>query len=602
LERRFIIAANSKSIAADPHCDRLLNKKGLFPIASNIGYVHPEAELVVKYRTFAGSIGIIQDASLVNLKDIYSFKCDQASFHSLVEAFNDSSYIVYTFEGTPKRVTLILDFEKSDCSCFEEIARENPLIRLQAFDLPPTSITYIDSDTIRDPLYIYLAKKDRELYSVRTQIFLKTPHILTYLFSQVMSIDSKEHLNYIAVLKVLADNIRHLIEYRIKRIEKNHQDAWSKFYGERISFLDGGMSRIVSLPGTEPTGIRVGIYTVTPGEDDLDKREQWNLVSYVIGDVLGDRSLIEAENYQIDSKRLQEAARYILEPLTALNFLTSSDQKPYAMFIHGPLQNSFETYDELEPNYIPGLSGDFISSQHLSQKSISDFAGHLPENADGEKIWTACIPVYCWIMKNLFNQDVPVVGVVERARSKTFTWAILNMLIEDGVITMSGRNSIWNKISKYEIGDELLFGCILDEGEYIDPIPLPKNIKRRAHDRWQPVIGNFPTPYATMLKSNANNFPFRVELTRAFNLDEIKNIMSLLYHTSLLLPNYAFPVGIDIADKFAKIPDWLSKGISARLTASVLGKVLEYDDDRLLRQMRQLLARSPRDFFFRPRA
>ena len=81
----------------------------------------------------------------------------------------------------------------------------------------------------------------------------------------------------------------------------------------------------------------------------------------------------------------------------------------------------------------------------------------------------------------------------------------------------------------------------------------------------------------------------------------VNEIMSLIYHTALLLPNYAFPVGIDIADKYAKIPDWLSKGISARLTANILNRVLQTGNDRILRQVRQLLARSPRDFFFRPK-
>jgi hypothetical protein len=78
--------------------------------------------------------------------------------------------------------------------------------------------------------------------------------------------------------------------------------------------------------------------------------------------------------------------------------------------------------------------------------------------------------------------------------------------------------------------------------------------------------------------------------------------MSLLYHMSLLLPNYAFPVGIDIADKYVKIPDWLSKGVSASLTAAVLKKLLKSGDERALIQVRRLLALAPRDFFFRPKA
>ncbi len=58
--------------------------------------------------------------------------------------------------------------------------------------------------------------------------------------------------------------------------------------------------------------------TVTPGERDPEKRESWDLHSYVIGDVVNDRSLIRDENYRTYTKRLQEASRFIPESLRAL--------------------------------------------------------------------------------------------------------------------------------------------------------------------------------------------------------------------------------------------------------------------------------------------
>jgi hypothetical protein len=107
---------------------------------------------------------------------------------------------------------------------------------------------------------------------------------------------------------------------------------------------------------------------------------------------------------------------------------------------------------------------------------------------------------------------------------------------------------------------------------------------------------------ATMLKCSVNSFPYRVEFNSTKQIPEVEQIMNLLFHMSMLLPHYAFPVGLDIVDKYAKIPDWLSKGISERLTANILKKVLEQGDDRLLMQVRKLLSLSPRDFFFRPKA
>ena len=157
------------------------------------------------------------------------------------------------------------------------------------------------------------------------------------------------------------------------------------------------------------------------------------------------------------------------------------------------------------------------------------------------------------------------------------------------------------KVRKYEIEDEFLFGCVLEEGEYLTPVEVEKNLRRRAHPDWKPVVDQFPPVYSGMLKCSANAFPFRVEMNKTDTREATHSIMSLLFHTSRLLPNYAFPVGLDIVDKYAKVPDWLSQGISARLTASILQKVLQTGNDRLLRQVRQLLARSPRDFFYRPK-
>ncbi len=78
--------------------------------------------------------------------------------------------------------------------------------------------------------------------------------------------------------------------------------------------------------------------------------------------------------------------------------------------------------------------------------------------------------------------------------------------------------------------------------------------------------------------------------------------MDLVYHTSRLLPEYAFPVGLDIVDKYARVPDWLSKGVSAAIAAQVLAKAVTTGQPRVLQQVRKLLAQSPRDFYFRPQA
>jgi hypothetical protein len=601
MDQRFLVAISRAYYVDEPTVGKLLNQKKLFPIGGYLGFVADKAELTVKLRNpLTGNI-LAESASVHLNKDTFCLKLKPQTFIMLSEELIKTSTTLLVFEGSAESPRMVLYFDRTG-KLFDDLQSNDPTLRLEAYGLPPSKITPIESPLIAGPLYTHLCKLDQDLFSVRAQQFLRNPHILTYLFSHVMSLKSKDHINYISNLRIISDHLREFLRPRIRKIERNHSQLWGKYYGENISFLDGGMSRIVSLPGTEPMGIRVGIYTVKPGETDLEKREKWELSSYVIGDVLNDSSIINTQFYNTDTKRLQETARYILEPLTALKYIRETTEKSCVIFLHGPLQNAFETYDELDPYFIPGVDYGYLADNGITEDEIEKTIQHLPKDHRGQLIWNGCIAVYAYIMKKVSESNIPMVGVVERARSTAVTSASLGLLVHENIIPDSTRRELTSRIKKYEIDDEFLFGCILEEGEYLEPIHITKNVKRRAHDNWQPVIEQFPSVYCTMLKSSPNNFPYRVEFNRVDASTPVHDIASLLYHTSLLLPNYAFPVGIDIVDKYAKIPDWLSKGISARLTASILSKVLQTGNDRLLCQVRQLLARSPRDFFFRPKA
>jgi hypothetical protein len=127
-----------------------------------------------------------------------------------------------------------------------------------------------------------------------------------------------------------------------------------------------------------------------------------------------------------------------------------------------------------------------------------------------------------------------------------------------------------------------------------DGVMIIKNEPRRAQPIWKPVAEQYSNPYATILKTTDVSFPSRIEMNPAGREQEAV-LMRLLYHTARLLPRYAFPVGLDIVDKYAKVPDWLSRNISARLAASVLNRAMAEGNARLIAQVRQLLAHTPRD-------
>lgn len=598
---RELVVWASKYLQQDAACQKLLNKKNKLPVCDNSISINATAA-IIKCNLFEVGPSVDEETGI---STYYQYQCLNLSTEKLDtirKALHSSEYAFIIIEGVSTKPIITLYFSSVEEDIFAHLRHANQgYTELETYDLPPLSFTKVDSKPTQ-VIYAYLADKEPELFSVRAQQFIETPHILTSLMSQVMSLESEEHIGFVSVLKVLADHFRKFLQPYIKKVTTDHHQLWSKYYGDRVSFLDGGMSRIVCLPGTEPMGIRVGIYTVTPGEVNLSKREEWNLLPYVIGDTINDRTHIYDVEHQTDVKRLQEAARYILEPLTALRYVKSSGAPPKVIFLHGPLQNQFLTYDETEPNYIPGVSRRFLAEHGISESDVIARVSDIPQDHNRKRMWNGCIAVYAYIMKQIFASSTPFVGVVERSRSRTFTNAVLRMFADESVVPKSTRTKIWDKLNQYEIGDELLWGCILDEGEYIEPICMKVNANlRRAHEKWKLVVRQFPVPTATMLKCSANNFPFRIDFNNNENLTSIHDIISLVYHTALLLPHYSFPVGIDIADKYAKIPDWLSKGISERLAANALKKALDTGDNRILKQCRQLLALSPRDFFFRPK-
>lgn len=586
-----------RAMLVDHTAARHWSKQHQLPIAIKSRIATAGQNAVVKFRN-----GIVQicDTKISVDHDISFCEVPPSVWNTFAQQVTDSELLLVAIHGVPGAITIIPQFYRKTSELFDALVERNPGIRLESYDLPPRKATEINTGEIASLTYKVVSEKDPELYSISAHQFLNSSHILSQLFAQSAILESQDSIAFLDKIRIIADRLRAWLRPHIAKIERDHASTWATFYAEQVSFADGGVSRIVSLPGSTPTGVRIGIYTVVPGETDPLKREQWNLQSYIIGDVLSDRSLITEDDYQTDEKRYIEAARYILEPLSVLRFLET--EKPRCLLLHGPVQNKFETYAEIDPYYIPGVNKEFAEARGLSEQTVSTLVKELPRDTNGKKIWNSCVPIYVSIQKLLQTHSVPVVGVVERGASTSLTWAVLDLLVETGAITERAKRTLKNEIKRFDLQDELLFGCILDPGEYLQPLKVVKNSPHRAKDRWQGTIRQLPPVFSTMMKTSSYSFPFRVEFISRPPDTELADIIKLIYHTALLLPNYAFPVGIDIADKYAKIPDWLSKGVSAQLAASIFKRCIQSGDVRLLQQMRTLLGRSPRDFFYRPTA
>lgn len=600
---RFLIAIEGGWLTRQPKFARRVGEQNLLPLGVRAGSLDSDCRVLVKFRGVDNALSTDEDGRITSIKADFFLKSASLCRHLLSSPPGDRLLLLY-FEGTSREARCVVHLLRS--AFFTELEQEDPSLRLSSYQLPPTATTLIDAPHLVELVYSRLSRLDPELQGVHAANFLEAPHILVPLFEHVLGLSSTEQIEFPIQLKKLAEQIRTLLMHegsksvRIERIKRSHQNLWAEVRGDKIAFLDGGVARVAGIPGSEPLAMRVGIYAVRPGTENIREREQWVLKPYVVGDLLeylpGDRE--EANRSHDHRKRLQEAARYVLEALTAQRYLTEHPETRI-LFIHGPLVNQFAEYDEGEPNYIPCLAPAFLDKAGIERREVERRVQGIPP-VDGRQLWNHFMTVYGYLMAVLFESNHPVVGVVERARGTWLVEEVLRGLVGDGIVTESYIAKVRAIVKQFQISDDFLFGCILQEGEFITPVQITKNHPGKARDRWKRVVEQYPRPFASVIKTSDTSFPYRVEMNESAASTGDWFVFRLLYHMSRLLPRYAFPVGLDIADKYAKVPDWISRGVSARLSAEVLRRALQTGDPTLVHQVRIFLARTPRDFFFRP--
>ncbi|MBA3414756.1 MAG: hypothetical protein H0U10_05990 [Chloroflexia bacterium] len=115
---------------------------------------------------------------------------------------------------------------------------------------------------------------------------------------------------------------------------------------------------------------------------------------------------------------------------------------------------------------------------------------------------------------------------------------------------------------------------------------------------------SFPRVLGTYLQVSATTEPLRVEVFPDLGADQLHEAASRVYRYAQLLPGYGFPVGLDIADKFAHVPSWLTdaygKMIKLHLATSL--QTGEISDEALRKIIVQAIYLTNRDWLFRPDA
>lgn len=357
--------------------------------------------------------------------------------------------------------------------------------------------------------------------------------------------------------------------------------------------------------GSAPIAVRVGGYVVTPGVHGPD-REQFTMLRYLIDELYAHAEGGVYDNSFPDIGALRDAARISIEAAGAVRMLSDRPDLSWVM-LHGALVNPVSRYtDVMQDGNVRHRFPDF------SDTALAELLPGEPARTGRDRNF---ISVHLRQLELLQQSKAIICGVVEReSTTSSVCRAVLdsldNELIREVLPIPPDKWKAWFRHAidpasneEYEgqrISDTLLFRCVLEPGEALVPVALDRNELRRAPEAWkEDVIARYPKPWVSYLLVTEWNAPIRIEMFEK-DVSRFSETADLVMHCALLLPRYAFPVGLDIVDKFAKIPDWMSRSVNTRTAVLALKRALDEGDSKLFDSLRRMLCGSGREWLLRP--
>lgn len=413
-------------------------------------------------------------------------------------------------------------------------------------------------------------------------------------------------LRFMETVEALATQLREMLlaSGGIVVLKHDHGALWKAVAGQPVGFVDGGLANL-SMLGSAPIAARVGGYVVTPG-DRSPEREAFSTLKYLIDELYDSGGGVYADTYP-DVSGLRDAARISIEAAGAVQLITDRPELRWLM-VHGALVNPVSRYtDQREDLNIKHRFPAF------SEKALKDLLppGEMPADVHEDRVF---VSVYLRQLELLQKSEALVCGVVERESSSTsVSLAIARTLPDDVIEDLMGKDAegwrAWfrealnpaedSDAEGQRISDSLLLRCVLQPGEALSPVAIDRNDQRRAPKDWWHVIEHYPQPFVSFLQPTEWSAPVRVEIFEK-DVPRFKEAAELVFHCALLLPRYAFPVGLQIVDQFAKIPNWMSRPANTHTTVTALRRALDSGNTSLFDSLRRLLCGSSREWLLRP--
>ena len=414
--------------------------------------------------------------------------------------------------------------------------------------------------------------------------------------------------------------------------------AWEEFQNELVSFIDGGVGQ--TELSQVPILLRVGSYEVHIGERNMTERENFGYYPVIFGDLEGGSK---------ERRDFPDIVRITAELLGGLSTLYRNPNLRVLMF-HGPLVYLMNAYAGHTPFteadidlFLKHYSGDKEQAKQLKEDFLEEARLTIyPSLASGrsdEWIRRRLFEPLSWIAflyRKLISdaktrEPRPIIaGVVERGGLREFCEKVLlervfyslrqkgNENYFNEMFGLSNLTSPKNLMDVLGYTDNLLLPLLLDNGEYSEPWKMSKSSGLRSGEIRLPEESGsstvdfsclreysqfgFPSVKGTYIRVGENTEPIRVEVFSELGENQVEEAVRRVYLYSRLLPNYGFPVGLDIADKFAHVPNWMTRAYD-KMIRHTLGVSLqkgEISDEDMRRVLVQAIYMTPRDWFLRP--
>lgn len=414
---------------------------------------------------------------------------------------------------------------------------------------------------------------------------------------------------------------------------------WSQVQGDVVTFIDGGVGQ-VQISSQVPILLRVGSYSVRTGERQLSERERFGYYPIILGDLEGGNK---------DRKDFVDIVRITAELLGGLSALERTPDLAVLMF-HGPLvylvgqyaghtpftENDIDLF--LRQYALDADQGREIKEDFLREARVEIYPRMAQERSDEWADRRVFEPL-AWIaylyrrLIRVASQRTPVpiiAGVVERGRLRAFSEEVLLDRVFRGLRTQ-GRADYFNKLygrndltsprallERLGYTDTLLLAMLLQPGEASEPweiakydglhkgnMALPGESWTTQVD-WEALIPSstvgFPSVLGCYVHVSPTTEPIRIETFPALGESQLTEAARRAHLYARLLPGYGFPVGLDIVDKYAHVPAWLTdaygKLIRYHLSASLQRG--EIKDAEMQRILVQAIYMTNRDWLFRP--